>query len=181
MPKTRKHPSSRNKTISLGSPSKRRTLKCDFNIDKILQGRKLGEGGFGAAYVYDRAINDAKSTARYLILNKKKQYVVKVVTPNEQGVVERKYIDRAKNEAAILRKLKNFYAQSNQLTTRPDDFFDITELETLCLGDEEGGNKISILSPNTMRDTSRCKTTFSPKRPSPASISRPKTPPSSLD
>ena len=46
-----------------------------------------------------------------------------------------------------LKKLKNFYAQSNQLTTLPDDFFDITELETLCLGDEEGGNKISILSP----------------------------------
>jgi serine/threonine protein kinase len=129
MPKTRKHHSSRNKT---SSPAKRRTLKCDFNLDKILKGRKLGEGGFGAAYVYDRAINDAKSSARYLILNKKKQYVVKVVNPNEQGVVERKYIDRAKNEADILRYLNRAGCHKSILcykgcSERADNFYIVTK------------------------------------------------------
>ena len=132
MPRTRRHHSTRNKTLSLGSPSKRRTLKCDFNLDKIIKGRKLGEGGFGAAYVYDRAINDAKSSARYLILNKKKQYVVKVVNPNEDGVVERKYIDRAKNEAAILRYLNRTGCHKSILcykgcSERADNFYIVTK------------------------------------------------------
>lgn len=132
MPKTQKHLSSTKKTLSLGSPSKRRTLKCDFNLSKILKGKKLGEGGFGSAYVYDRAINDAKSTARYLILNKKKQYVVKVVNPNDEGVVERKYIDRAKNEAFILQYLNRAGCHKYILcykgcSEQPNNFYIVTK------------------------------------------------------
>lgn len=130
--KTRKHPSSRNKTISLGSPSKRRTLKCDFHLGKILKGRTLGEGGFGAAYVYDRAISDAKSAARYLILHKKKKYVVKIVTPNEKGIVEIKYIDRAKNEAFLLQYLNRAGCHKYILCYKgcsetPDNFYIVSK------------------------------------------------------